>query len=182
MAHTLVLGPDYQPISFVPLSTVSWQNALKLYFMDKVNVVEYYDDWLVNSVNITMQVPAVISLKTGFNKRKPRKFGRENLYVRDMYTCQYCGESKSANDLTIDHVVPRSLGGKTEWENCVAACWPCNHSKGSRLLKPLNKPYKPSYYQLANIVKNSTLRIHHPSWVDYIGLTVEPIVVNQRPF
>jgi 5-methylcytosine-specific restriction endonuclease McrA len=99
-----------------------------------------------------------------------------------MYTCQYCGESFSGSNLTIDHVVPRSMGGKTEWENCVTACWPCNHSKGSQLIKPINKPYKPSYYQLANILKNSTIQIHHPSWADYIGLRVEPVVVNQRPF
>ena len=150
--------------------------------MNKANVVEEYEDWVVHTVDSQMNVPAVIALKTGYNKRQPRSFTRENLYVRDMYTCQYCGDAFSGSELTIDHVVPRSMGGRTDWDNCVAACRPCNHSKGSKLLKPLTKPYKPSYYQLANIVKNSTLRIHHPSWVDYIGLTVEPIVVNQRPF
>jgi 5-methylcytosine-specific restriction endonuclease McrA len=182
MAHTLVLGPDYQPVSHVPLSTVSWQHAFKLYFMGKADIVEEYEDWLVHTVDTEMHVPAVIALKKGYNKRMPRKFTRENLYVRDMYTCQYCGDAFPGSQLTIDHVVPRSLGGATDWDNCVAACRPCNTKKSSKLIKPLNQPYRPSYYQLTNILRNSRIQVHHPSWIDYIGLNREPIVVNQRPF
>ena len=90
----LVLNADYRPLSYYPLSLWSWQDAIKAVFLDRVNIVSFYD------------------------------------FLRDRFTCQYCGERE---ELTFDHVIPRSKGGQTTWENVVAACSPCNLRKRDRL-------------------------------------------------
>ena len=180
MAHTLVLGPDYQPLSYIPLSAVHWQQAIKLLFLDKVHVLEWYDDWSIHSQKTIMRVPSVIALKSGYTKRKTKTFSRTNLYIRDMFQCQYCGDTFTPTQLTIDHVVPKSHGGKTEWDNCVTACKPCNWDKSDRLIKPKRAPFTPDYYQLANSIRKTQIRINHPSWAQYLNLEQEPIVINQR--
>jgi 5-methylcytosine-specific restriction endonuclease McrA len=98
-----------------------------------------------------IDVPEVIMLST-FGKFPPRqvKFSRRNIYVRDSYTCQYCGRTPPRDELTIDHVIPRSRGGKSTWENVVLACVRCNTTKGSRLpgegkLKLLSVPKRPHW-------------------------------------
>ena len=120
---TLVLAPDYQPVTFLPLSTVGWETAVKLHFLDKVNVIEWYEDWTIHSAKMEMKVPAVVVVKSNFKRRRlgPMRFTKHNLYLRDLFTCQYCLETFPTSELTIDHVVPYSKGGKTSWENCVAA-------------------------------------------------------------
>ena len=92
------------------------------------------------------------------------------MYLRDLYQCQYCADTFSHDELTIDHVVPRSNGGITTWENSVTACKSCNHKKGSKLWKPLRMPYKPDYYQLVAKWKNRPVHIEHPSWNQYLGI------------
>jgi len=174
MSHTLVLSPDYQPVSFLPLSTINWQTAIKLFFLDKVTVIEWYDDWTIKSTNLTIRVPAVIVTKSSFGMNRRYKsqmrFSRANLYLRDLYTCQYCNEPFNCNDLTIDHVYPQSLGGETSWENCVTACFDCNTRKGSKLLKPTRKPFTPDYWMLVKQVKQTQLTIKHESWYQYLGI------------
>jgi 5-methylcytosine-specific restriction endonuclease McrA len=89
----------------------------------------------IRTVHLSIRVPEVIVLTS--NDDLPRRsvpFSRRNLYRRDGYRCQYCGKSRSTSDLSIDHVVPRSRGGKTTWENCVLSCIPCNVRKGNRTL------------------------------------------------
>jgi len=72
--------------------------------------------------------------------------------------------------VTMDHVLPISLGGKTNWENIVAACGPCNGKKGSDThMKPICEPYRPTYYELANIRKTLPFDLKHPSWKDYLS-------------
>ena len=106
----------------------------------------------INSPNFHLLVPQVIVLSQ-YNRMPPRtvKFNRRNIFLRDRYTCQYCGRRPRESELTIDHVIPRSRGGHTIWENVVLACTTCNVQKGSRLLeecgmKPLRPPRKPPWF------------------------------------
>jgi 5-methylcytosine-specific restriction endonuclease McrA len=85
-----------------------------------------------------------------------------------MFVCQYCNSNFSQKELTLDHVLPISRGGKTSWENIVSACNPCNSRKGSKLIKPNKLPYQPTYYELANNRKKIEFDIKHPSWANWL--------------
>lgn len=169
MSDTLLLNANYEPISILPLSVIGWQHALKLYFLDRVTILETYPDWEIRSEHLTINVPSVCVTKEYFNYKKAVKFSRANLYLRDLYTCQYCFETFDYRDLTIDHVLPRSAGGKTNFENTVTACKPCNHHKGSKLIKPKRMPYKPDYYSLVNKWKDRDFNVQNESWYKYLG-------------
>jgi len=172
MESTLILAPDYQPVSFLPLSTISWQTAIKLFFLDRVTVLEWHDNWIVHSTKLDIRVPAVVVSNRGFKRsRKKPRFTRQGLYLRDVYTCQYCEEVVGKKDLTLDHVIPISRGGKTTWENSVTACGSCNSRKGSALWKPIKQPVAPDYWDIANRIRNIPMTIRHESWQKYIGAT-----------
>lgn len=169
MADTLVLNADGQPVSLLPPSTIQWKEAITYIWLDKVNVLEWYDDWIVRSANWETRVPAVIMLKEMYRRRRTPRFSKYNLYLRDMMTCQYCLNKFPQSQLTLDHVVPISKGGKTHWDNIVAACNPCNSRKGNSLTpKPKRMPYQPSYYELANNRKQLQFDIRHPSWANWL--------------
>src|SRR3569833_3466462 len=118
----LVLNADYRPLSYYPLSLWSWQDAIKAVFLDRVQIVSTYDR-IIKSPSFEMFLPSVVSLKEYVKPARHPAFTRFNVFLRDRFTCQYCG---SRDDLTFDHVIPRSKGGRTTWENVVAACAPCN--------------------------------------------------------
>ena len=102
--------------------------------------------------------------------RHPR-FSRNNVYLRDLFTCQYCGcEYNETNwrDLTLDHVVPRSAGGHSHWENIVTSCMTCNVEKGSKNVRPERMPHKPDYWELANKRSKFPIRIPHNTWKPYL--------------
>jgi hypothetical protein len=136
--------------SFKPIGVISWQEAFVLTYVGKAWAVEYTDTW-VNSARESFQIPAIIALKKFIDE----KFftitcSRKNIVLRDNNVCQYCKNRFPQEDLTIDHVIPRSKGGKHQWDNVVAACKPCNQKKGSHLLpdSPVSLdrlPNKPSY-------------------------------------
>ena len=85
------------------------------------------------------------------------------------YQCQYCNNNFPKKELTVDHVLPLSHGGKTAWTNCVAACGPCNHSKSNKLhIKPISKPHKPGYYELVRKRKQQEIQVKHPSWNQWL--------------
>ena len=168
MAHTLLLNADAQPVSLLPLSTVTWQEAMRLMFLDKVTVLEYYDDWEIKTSNDSFKVPSVIMVKDYIHRKTRVSLTRTNLYLRDGYTCQYCGDSFDHRELTYDHVLPRSKGGTTNWENIVAACRPCNTNKGSKIMEPLNIPYMPTYWNLIKRSSEIPVIIHHYSWERFI--------------
>ena len=121
-----------------------------LWFDDKVEIVEEYDDFDLRSVSITLKCPAVVRLFEYVNGRKNKvKFSRMNVFSRDQFTCQYCGSQPGTPNLTYDHVLPRSKGGKTQWENIVTCCVPCNSKKAARTPEQANmklrvKPNKPA--------------------------------------
>ena len=168
MSDTLILNADYQPISFVPLSAVGWQQAVKLHWLDRVYVLHTYDDKQIHSPSTTIQMPAVCATKKFYKIPQEAKFSRNNLFLRDTFNCQYCGELFPQSELTIDHVIPRSLGGGTDWENCVSSCKSCNSNKGSRLIKPITHPYTPTYWELAKKKKNK-IHLQHSSWGQYLN-------------
>ena len=124
----LVLNANYEPIHVCDL-----RRALGLLLTDKaILVVNGRGD--LRSVNMTLPIPSVIRLQHMVHRPRPRlKLTRREVFRRDNFTCQYCG--KHALDLTIDHVVPRHLGGKHVWDNEVTAGAACNHRKGGRTLE-----------------------------------------------
>ncbi len=150
MGSVLVLNA-----SFEPLSVVSVQRAIVLLLKEKAEVIEAAEAML-RSERLAFRVPLVIRLV--YYVRIPHRISlpvsRRAILMRDQYTCQYCGKQPGRQALTIDHVQPRSRGGKTKWENVVAACKQCNGKKGNRtpeeagmLLK--TEPAKPRYFAMA---------------------------------
>ena len=165
----LVLNADYQPLSYFPLSLWSWQNVLKAVFLDRVNIVSEYDR-VVRSPSFEFRLPSVIALKKYVKPAEYSAFTRFNLFLRDNFTCQYCGDS---NEMTFDHVIPRALGGRTTWENVTASCAPCNLRKGGRTpegasMWPMIKPYRPTTHQLNKNGRRFPPNHLHDSWRDFL--------------
>lgn len=170
MSDVLVLNADGQPINFLPLSTIKWKEAITYMYMDKVHVLDWYDDWMVRSPSWETRVPAVIMMKQMLRKKSRPRFSKTNLYIRDMYTCQYCSNQFERRHLTLDHVIPLSKGGKTIWTNIVAACGPCNSRKSDKIIQPKNKPFAPGYYELVRKKKQlDNFEMKHPSWEKFLG-------------
>ena len=130
----LVLNADFRPLSYYPLSLWSWQDAIKAVFLERVNIVAEYDR-AVRSPSVEMKLPSVVSLKTFVKPSTQPAFTRFNVFLRDKFSCQYCG---AREDLTFDHLLPRSRGGHTTWINVVAACSPCNLTKGNKTMQEAN--------------------------------------------
>lgn len=171
MSDCLVLNADFRPLNFLPLSTISWQHAMKLSFMGRVQVIEEYKDWCVHSQHETFPVPAVVVTKEFQKYKKSVRFSRRAVYLRDLYTCQYCGDAFPDRDLTLDHVVPVCKGGKTTWENIVTACADCNTRKGHKIMHPMRLPYRPEYWHIVGtILERGRFDIRHPSWERYLNL------------
>jgi 5-methylcytosine-specific restriction endonuclease McrA len=132
-----------------PHKIISWERAIVLVVLGKVDVIEEYDEE-IRSRHWALRAPAVVRLRRGGTvTRQVVRFGRVNVYTRDGFRCQYCGERKSERDLNYDHVIPRARGGKTTWENIVTSCYACNDRKGSRTpeeagMRLRKRPIKPS--------------------------------------
>jgi 5-methylcytosine-specific restriction endonuclease McrA len=170
MSHTLLLNADASPVSMLPLSTLDWQEAIRYLVLNKVTVLEWYDDWVVHSASWETKVPAVIMLNEFHKKKTAVRYTKQNVFLRDDYICQYCGTSVSRKTATLDHVIPSSLGGTSTWENSVCACGDCNSRKSNSLkMKPKVKPLKPTYYQLVEKRKRLKWdRVPHTSWHYYL--------------
>ncbi|GLQ34027.1 HNH endonuclease [Amylibacter marinus] len=165
----LVLNADYRPLSYFPLSLWSWQDAVKAAYLGRVDVVSEYDT-VVHSPSTEIRIPSVIVLRDFVKMEKSAAFTRFNLFLRDEFTCQYCGCS---GEMTFDHVVPRARGGKTTWQNVVASCSPCNLRKGSRSVRQagmqLMRPAKqPSPNELMNAGRKFPPNYMHESWTDFL--------------
>ena len=170
----LVLNADYRPLSYYPLSLWPWQEAIKAAVLDRVQIVAEYDQ-VVRSQRSEFRIPSVVVLKEFVQPQKRVAFTRFNLFLRDEFCCQYCG---SRGDLTFDHVVPRSKGGLTSWENVVAACSPCNLRKGSLTMAeahmfPSQMPFAPSVQHLHRNGRLFPPNYLHESWMDYLYWDVE---------
>ena len=168
----LVLNADFRPLSYFPLSLWSWQDAVKAVFMDRVMTLSEYDR-VVRSPSFEMRLPSVIALKEFIPLNKRPAFTRFNVFLRDLFACQYCGQRYETRELTFDHVVPRSKGGRTSWENVVTACSTCNMRKGNRMprevgMLPRLKPHAPSTFQLRENGRGFPPNFLHQDWRDYL--------------
>ncbi|OGS22765.1 MAG: hypothetical protein A2252_10595 [Elusimicrobia bacterium RIFOXYA2_FULL_39_19] len=178
--------------NFFAIQITSWRRALRLVCLDRAQVVdqEYrtynFDDWctlsravkdhpggFVKTPNFNLAIPEVIALK--FYDKVPMremKFTRKNIYEHYDYKCCYCGKKLAPNELNLDHIVPKSRGGKTDWKNIVTSCFPCNLKKGNMLLneakmKLLIKPNRPSINPGFGIILKSPIRLR-TSWQKFI--------------
>lgn len=170
--QTLLLNATYEPVCVVP-----WQRAMTLFVSKKVEIVAEYDDvkW---SVRFSFKVPSVVRLLryARIRKREHVPFTRANIYARDEYSCQYCGQTFRSDDLTFDHVIPASQGGTKCWENIVAACVDCNRRKDNRTpdeagMTLLRTPGRPT--SLAVLRVTVTMRRAPASWRDYLYWNAE---------
>lgn len=146
MKKTLILNTTFQP-----LGMTDWQRAITLFYLDKVKIIEYHDDFELRTVNRTYGCPSIAMIKdyAKFSIRNVR-FSKDNVFIRDNFTCQYCGKQKTRNDLTLDHILPRSRGGVANWLNCCTCCKGCNswkddHTPEEAGMRLLTKPYRPTW-------------------------------------
>ena len=165
----LVLNADYRPLSYFPLSLWTWQDSIKASISNRVTILAEYED-VVRSPSVEIKIPSVVVLKDYIKPNSASAFTRINLFLRDEFKCQYCGLK---GEMTFDHIIPRSKGGKTTWENVVASCQKCNLKKGSRSLKKagLNlkqQPKKPDPEYLRNQGRKFPPNYLHDSWMDYL--------------
>jgi 5-methylcytosine-specific restriction endonuclease McrA len=172
--RTLVLNANYRP-----LAIISWTRAIVLVHEERVVEIDFYKDQKVrdgHGRNYT--IPAVVARKTLIHRvYKLAPFCKKNVYIRDMSTCQYCGQwFENPKDLTYDHVIPRSKwkgnGTSTCWENIVTCCIPCNRRKRDRTcdesgMFPITRPVKPKYGEM--FLGVSPWRDHVPrEWLPYL--------------
>ncbi len=182
MEQTLLLNASYEP-----LRIVHWQKAITLWCQGKVEVISVYDRE-VHAVSFTIRLPSVIRLLR-YVRIKCRldhvPFSRANIYARDDYTCQYCGEPFPIGELTFDHVVPVAQGGRKDWENIVTCCITCNRKKGGRtpeeagmrLIRTPRRPAPTAANQALALMRKYRITIGRPttpdSWRDYLYWNVE---------
>lgn len=182
MSTTLVLNADAQPVSIVPLSTVHWQDAIRIIYLDRATVLEEYDLWVVRSPSVQMRMPSVIMLRDYQQHNGKVEFSRYNVILRDNYACQYCGGKFQFDELTFDHVVPRREKGQTNWDNIVSACYPCNQEKAHHSkMKPKRAPKRPTYWRLADNRKKRPITVPDKSWELYLGWKGEVRVDPEVP-
>ncbi len=164
-ARVLVLNQNYEPLNVCHV-----HRAFVLVFCGKAEVVESNGHTLHTSTR-SYQCPSVIRLLYLIKRAHPMaKLTRKEIFMRDNFTCQYCGTK--THDLTLDHVVPRHRGGQHRWENLVSACKACNHRKGGRLpdearmhlnVRPA-QPRVSRYYWVHQHLQST----HDPAWLKFI--------------
>ncbi len=168
----LILNADFRPLSYFPLSIWSWQEAVKAIFRESVVVISEYER-IVRSPTQELKLPSVLALKEFVPSARKPAFTRFNVFLRDRWECQYCGDEFRTSDLTFDHVIPRSRGGRTSWDNIVAACHDCNLLKGSYLphecsMYPRTAPRQPTVYELQDNGRKFPPNFLHESWRDFL--------------
>ncbi len=156
--------------TFEPLHVLSWKRVLRLLTAGKVEVVEE-SEREVHSLSVVIRIPSVVRLLRYVHYRQPLpKLSRATVYIRDDFRCSYCGREYEARALSLDHVVPKSQGGRTEWENVVTCCVPCNVRKADRTpqqahMKLLRRPTRPD--RLNSFVLTFGRHVP-PTWRNYL--------------
>ncbi len=171
MSHeVLVLNNDYEPLNVCNL-----RRAIVLIFLGKAEVL-HTSDGAINMIDGAMDSPSVVKLRHHVKRPMPElRLSRRSIFARDNYACQYCGHQ--ARELTIDHIVPKRLGGKSTWENLVCCCRKCNSRKGDKTLDKANmhllsQPRRPRYVPFISLTKyldgarNETWRTYLPVFRD----------------
>lgn len=172
----LHLNADFTPMSVFPLSTLSWQDAVRGIFGKKMYAVAEYDERIptVDPTNSIRFPSVVVSTRYVPKNLQAAAFNRENIWLRDMGRCSYCGSAVTLRELTFDHVHPRSLGGPTTWTNIVCACQKCNMEKANKTLAQSGKklgrmPHAPTAFELARNAR--ILGRYGPvcaEWIDFV--------------
>lgn len=166
MKPALLLNATYEP-----LSIVSWKKAITMVLLGKAQAIEKHD-CRIRSASDSWALPSVLRLFRRVNiPRRKIRFSRLNVYRRDNFTCQYCGVESPADDLTFDHVMPRSRGGDTGWTNIVTACPTCNRKKGDRTpeeaeMPLMSEPKQPQWWPFSRYSKQ--LNEHPDDWKPYL--------------
>ena len=156
--HAAVLVLD---VGMRPLRVEPWQRAICDLFLGKVEVVEYSRDRTIQGVARAWPLPSVVRVVRHFKRERIQvRFSRLNIYTRDGFTCQYCGARLPSEDLTFDHVTPRSRGGSTTWDNIVTCCIPCNRRKSDRTpveaaMHLRGRPRRPAYLPSITVKMNT---------------------------
>jgi 5-methylcytosine-specific restriction endonuclease McrA len=167
--RTLVLDQGY-----LPVNVVSWQRAMSYLARARADVLEEYGTLVHDGV----QMPAVVRLNRPVARHTPRvNFSRANVLARDRSSCQYCGQRFPSAELTYDHVIPRSQGGRTTWENIVMACVDCNRAKANRTpaqaeMRLRQQPARPVWVPRYN-PRLQTREVPR-EWRDYWTVELEP--------
>lgn len=180
--RTLVLNANYIPISIFPLHTIPAEDAVTRVFNGTCHVVEEYDR-IIKTPNPKYQIkwPSVIARNKIAYREPIIALTKDCLYYRDHTVCAYCSEKVKLSKATIDHVLPKDLGGKHEWNNTVLSCPKCNHTKSNKFPKgrwsPSKKPFTPKYWDLVNSRKEFPINIGHKSWKLYLGDWKAPVIV-----
>ncbi|MEI8377960.1 MAG: HNH endonuclease [bacterium] len=154
-----------------PLRVCTWRRAFMLVLKGKADEVSYLDSYIDKQES---QIPSIIKMR--YYVAVPLQelpFSKHNIFVRDDYTCQYCG--KQHKHMTLDHVFPKSRGGDYSWENIVTACPECNQKKANRTpeeagMKLLNQPYRPNDYFEFEMKKHGLEDAGH-FWEDYLQVS-----------
>jgi 5-methylcytosine-specific restriction endonuclease McrA len=156
--------------SYYPVQIIDWKRAMILLFTDRAEVVEHHQNLEVNSTNETFKLPKVMRLYGSFKNFSRVKFNRSNIFYRDKHQCQYCGDKFKDAELTFDHVMPKSRGGLTSWNNIVACCMICNNKKAARTPEEWGKklmkvPIEPKWTPLIAFRLSKPERSLFSSWL-----------------
>ena len=181
----LILNADYTPLSFSPLKTSSWQDSIRDTMAGRITPVDYHPVFVRTAGGVKMPLPAVVALTHYRNLDCAVSFTRMGVYMRDRFTCCYCGNRFALRDLTFDHVVPSSKGGKTSWANIVTACTACNLKKGDKSPKEARMPMRwqpavPTRAKLNDIAKGFPLPMSrlHRAWLPWLGIEADENAVT----
>lgn len=173
--RVLQLNADFRPVSTSPLSTLGWQDAIKGVIEGKLSVVAEYDNLIVRSEKQSWNIPSVVANVDYINLNRPAAKTRWNLMLAYEFKCAYCDTRHRVEDLTYDHVIPKSRGGRSDWSNLVPACHKCNMHKSNRTpqeahMPLLHKPRHPTYAKLNALgIKYMKERTNiHKTWLDYL--------------
>jgi 5-methylcytosine-specific restriction endonuclease McrA len=170
MKRVLLLNTDWQPLNFI-----SDQRAIRLSLKGRAEVVSLWENDVFSSPTVDITIPATLRLVNHVKRKwKPPRFRKKVLFNRDAWMCQYCLERLYWHNITIDHVLPRSRGGKTSWFNCVVACKPCNKAKANKTpeeaqMMLFQRPAAPTPLHFWDSTKSS---VWHDDWSFYIGKNV----------
>lgn len=164
--QALILNQNYEAVSVTDTT-----KAFLLVFLDKAELLEIYDEHMLNTISTSYPMPSIIKLKRYISiPYRNILLSRKNVIKRDNHRCQYC--HSIAPDLTVDHIIPKSLGGQDTWENLTTACHRCNHKKGNRTpeqagMMLLSKPFKPNHVLF---LRQNVAKVHE-KWKPYLFLS-----------
>ena len=167
----------YLDVGMQKVRIANWKIAIADVLIGKVTVIEYSRDKTIRGIGRDYPLPSVVKLVEGFKRNRMKvKFSRINVYRRDDFTCLYCGQKKLTEDLDFDHVIPRSHGGRTTWENIATSCKTCNRRKSNRTpeqahMRLLKQPKKPHHLPISDLAIDLGQR--PPEWRGYWSDTLE---------